>query len=260
MTIDLGFAWIDLPLYDDDAAGTGRDCRMSASSTFPATSILSRTCWPASAASTPPCWSSPRMRASCPRRVSIWPSSICWPCRPLVVALTKVDLIDDPEWLDLVELDVVELLQDTHLASAPIVRVSAMSGEGLDESAPSSGEDAGHAAAPSQSCPPSSAHRPDFQHQRLWHDCHRHVDGRPFFRGRCRRDRAERRRGAHSRPADPRRAGPDRRTGQPAGHQSQQHRHGRDPPRRGGRQAGHACAARCWWTSRFGCWPMRPNR
>jgi len=50
-----------------------------------------------------------------------------------VVALTKVDLIDDPEWLELVELDVVELLQDTHLASASIVRVSAMSGEGLED-------------------------------------------------------------------------------------------------------------------------------
>ncbi len=49
-----------------------------------------------------------------------------------VVALTKVDLIDDPEWLDLVELDVVELLQDTHLASASIVRVSALTGEGLE--------------------------------------------------------------------------------------------------------------------------------
>jgi selenocysteine-specific elongation factor len=50
-----------------------------------------------------------------------------------VVALTKIDLIDDPEWLDLVELDVVELLQDTHLASAPIIRVSAMSAEGQDD-------------------------------------------------------------------------------------------------------------------------------
>ncbi len=50
-----------------------------------------------------------------------------------VVALTKTDLIDDPEWLDLVELDVVELLQDTQFATAPIVRVSAASGAGLDE-------------------------------------------------------------------------------------------------------------------------------
>ena len=50
-----------------------------------------------------------------------------------LVALTKIDLIDDPEWLDLIELDVVELLQDTRLADAPIIRLSAVSGQGLDE-------------------------------------------------------------------------------------------------------------------------------
>jgi selenocysteine-specific elongation factor len=49
-----------------------------------------------------------------------------------VVALTKVDTIDDPEWLDLVELDVAELLEPTRLADAPIVRVSAITGAGLD--------------------------------------------------------------------------------------------------------------------------------
>ena len=48
-----------------------------------------------------------------------------------VVALTKCDLIDDPEWLTLVELDVVELLHETNLAGAPIVPVSANTGEGL---------------------------------------------------------------------------------------------------------------------------------
>lgn len=48
-----------------------------------------------------------------------------------LVALTKVDLIDDPEWLELVELDIAELLEPTHLADAPIVRVSATSGTGL---------------------------------------------------------------------------------------------------------------------------------
>ncbi|MCX6047791.1 MAG: GTP-binding protein, partial [Chloroflexi bacterium] len=50
-----------------------------------------------------------------------------------VVALTKIDLIDDPEWLDLVELDVAELLQETQFATAPIVRVSAVTGAGLDQ-------------------------------------------------------------------------------------------------------------------------------
>ena len=48
-----------------------------------------------------------------------------------MVALTKIDLVDDPEWLDLVEADVAETLARTVLASAPIVRVSARTGEGL---------------------------------------------------------------------------------------------------------------------------------
>ena len=51
----------------------------------------------------------------------------------LVVALTKVDLIDDPEWLELVELDIVQLLEATRHAGAPIIPVSAMSGQGLDD-------------------------------------------------------------------------------------------------------------------------------
>ncbi len=50
-----------------------------------------------------------------------------------VVALTKCDQIDDPEWLDLIELDVAEILEETALRDAPIVRVSAQSGTGLDE-------------------------------------------------------------------------------------------------------------------------------
>lgn len=49
-----------------------------------------------------------------------------------VVALTKAELIDDPEWIDLVELDVAELLATTHLHDAPIVPVSAVTGAGLD--------------------------------------------------------------------------------------------------------------------------------
>ena len=49
-----------------------------------------------------------------------------------VVALTKVDLVKDPEWLDLVEADLQDALTGTVLENAPIVRVSARSGEGLD--------------------------------------------------------------------------------------------------------------------------------
>lgn len=49
-----------------------------------------------------------------------------------VVALTKIDLVPDAEWLDLVEADLQDTLAGTALANAPIVRVSARSGEGLD--------------------------------------------------------------------------------------------------------------------------------
>jgi len=50
-----------------------------------------------------------------------------------VVALTKTDLIDDPEWLELVREELREELQDTSLANAPIVPVSALTGKGLPE-------------------------------------------------------------------------------------------------------------------------------
>lgn len=50
-----------------------------------------------------------------------------------VVALTKIDLMDDPDWLDLVEADVFDTLQGTVMGDAPIVRVSAKSGAGLDQ-------------------------------------------------------------------------------------------------------------------------------
>jgi selenocysteine-specific elongation factor len=48
-----------------------------------------------------------------------------------VVALTKVDLVDDPEWLELVALDLSEALIGTALSEAPIVAVSARTGFGL---------------------------------------------------------------------------------------------------------------------------------
>lgn len=49
-----------------------------------------------------------------------------------VIALTKCDL-PDPEWIDLVEAEVRELVADTFLAEAPIVRTSALAGTGLEE-------------------------------------------------------------------------------------------------------------------------------
>lgn len=51
----------------------------------------------------------------------------------LLVALTKVDAAPDAEWLELVELDITELLETTRFRDAPIQRVSALQGTGLDE-------------------------------------------------------------------------------------------------------------------------------
>lgn len=50
-----------------------------------------------------------------------------------LVVLTKIDLVDDPDWLDLVEMDVRGMLQDTVLQDAAIVRVSSRSRVGLPE-------------------------------------------------------------------------------------------------------------------------------
>ena len=49
-----------------------------------------------------------------------------------VIALTKCDLVQ-PEWIELVEQEVRELVADTPLADAPMVRTSATTGLGLDE-------------------------------------------------------------------------------------------------------------------------------
>jgi selenocysteine-specific elongation factor len=49
-----------------------------------------------------------------------------------IVALNKIDLSDDPKWLDLVEEDIRSRLKGTTLADAPIVRVSARAGTNID--------------------------------------------------------------------------------------------------------------------------------
>jgi selenocysteine-specific elongation factor len=50
-----------------------------------------------------------------------------------VIVLTKVDLIDDPEWLSMIEEEVRHATRGTVLADVPIVRVSARTGAGLQE-------------------------------------------------------------------------------------------------------------------------------
>jgi selenocysteine-specific elongation factor len=48
-----------------------------------------------------------------------------------IIVLTKIDLVEDPEWLDLVEADVRNLVKGSFLADAQIMRVSAYTNEGL---------------------------------------------------------------------------------------------------------------------------------
>lgn len=50
-----------------------------------------------------------------------------------LVVLTKTDLVDDPDWIEMVQEDVTEFLKGTFLQGAPILRVSASTGEGLFE-------------------------------------------------------------------------------------------------------------------------------
>lgn len=50
-----------------------------------------------------------------------------------VVALTKIDLVDDNEWLDLVEEEIRQVLQGSILQDAPIIRVSARSRTGIND-------------------------------------------------------------------------------------------------------------------------------
>jgi selenocysteine-specific elongation factor len=50
-----------------------------------------------------------------------------------IVALTKIDLNDDPHWLDLVEEEIRDKMRGTGLSDAPIVRVSARLGTNIAE-------------------------------------------------------------------------------------------------------------------------------
>ena len=49
-----------------------------------------------------------------------------------VVAITKIDVVDDPDWVDLVEEDIRKRLDRTRLAGSPIVKVSATQGTNID--------------------------------------------------------------------------------------------------------------------------------
>ncbi|MBN1680872.1 MAG: selenocysteine-specific translation elongation factor [Anaerolineae bacterium] len=50
-----------------------------------------------------------------------------------LIALTKIDLVDDPDWLELVQLDIIDIVHGTVLQDQPLIPVSAVTGEGLDD-------------------------------------------------------------------------------------------------------------------------------
>lgn len=50
-----------------------------------------------------------------------------------LIVLTKIDMVDDPDWLDLVEQEVRDALATSSLADAPLLRVSAHTGAGIPE-------------------------------------------------------------------------------------------------------------------------------
>jgi selenocysteine-specific elongation factor len=50
-----------------------------------------------------------------------------------MVVLTKCDLVEDPDWLEMVERDVAELVKGSFLEGAPVAHFSATTGEGSDE-------------------------------------------------------------------------------------------------------------------------------
>lgn len=49
-----------------------------------------------------------------------------------LIVLTKTDLAPDPAWMDLVETDIRSAVADTVMKDAPIIRVSARTGNGID--------------------------------------------------------------------------------------------------------------------------------
>ncbi|MFC2028497.1 selenocysteine-specific translation elongation factor [Chloroflexota bacterium] len=50
-----------------------------------------------------------------------------------IIVLSKIDLVEDPEWLDLIENDIRKSLIETSLANSPIIRVSSRSNAGLSK-------------------------------------------------------------------------------------------------------------------------------
>jgi len=63
-----------------------------------------------------------------------------------LVALNKIDLVPDPAWLDLVEEDIAKRITGSSLSGSTVFRVSARTGEGIDEMRRAIAELAAHLA------------------------------------------------------------------------------------------------------------------
>lgn len=49
-----------------------------------------------------------------------------------IIVLNKIDIPDSKEWIDLVELEIQDLVSDTFLKKAPIIRTSTLNGDGIE--------------------------------------------------------------------------------------------------------------------------------
>ena len=137
-----------------------------------------------------------------------------------LVALTKTDLIDDPEWLELIELDIQEILVGTRLEGAPIVPVSAQDGEGLEQLR------SALASALTALPPRRDRGRPRLPIDRIfslpgfWHNRNRHAERWASCRGRAGGYSSRRAFRTRARPANAQAGNRTRLAGQPRRRQS----------------------------------------
>ena len=100
-----------------------------------------------------------------------------------LLVLTRCDKVDDPEMLDLCADEVRELVKDTFLAEAPLLRTSAKTGEGLDELRNALLQ----IASETHRTNSDRSFRLDgsvFRHQGIWNCCHRNRSQREPETGR----------------------------------------------------------------------------
>ncbi len=88
-----------------------------------------------------------------------------------VIAVTKCDLVD-AAWIELVEDEIREFVRGSFLESAPIVRTSTATGQGLDRLRGIGGSSRAGRASPFPRfghCTVPDGHRSDVHHRRPWH-------------------------------------------------------------------------------------------